>query len=51
MKTNELKYWSSGVQRRGKDFYTIAWKIKCFAFMIAFSFSLKYISFNIYKLV
>jgi hypothetical protein len=28
MRNTELKYWQNGIQKRGKDFYTIAGSIK-----------------------
>lgn len=51
MKTTEKIYWVNGIQIRGKDFYTINFNISNVGIMIAFSYSLKYLSFNIFKLL
>ena len=50
MKNTELKYWKNGIQKRGKDFYTITGSIKNKAFLFSFSFSMKYINLEFYNL-
>jgi len=50
MKTTELKYWVNGVQVRGKDFYTLTFRIKKIGVMFALSISLRYLSLNMFKL-
>lgn len=52
MRNTELKYWQNGIQKRGKDFYTIAGSIKNKSFLLSFSISMKYLNlqfFNITK--
>lgn len=51
MQTTELKHWCNGIQVRGKDFYSLAWSVKKMGFLFCFSFSLRYISFNLFKLI
>ncbi len=50
MRNTELKYWQNGIQKRGKDFYTIAGSIKNKAVLLSFSFSLKCINVEFYNL-
>ena len=50
MKNTELKYWKNGIQKRGKDFYTIAGSIKSKAFLLSFSISMKYLNLQFFNL-
>jgi hypothetical protein len=50
MKNTELKYWTNGIQKRGKDFYTIAGSIKNKAFLLSFSISMKYLNLQFFNL-
>lgn len=50
MKKTEKKYWINGIQKRGKDFYTLAFSIKNKALLISFSFSKKYINTQLFTL-
>ncbi len=50
MKNTELKYWQNGIQKRGKDFYTITGSIKNKAFLFSFSISLKHIGIEFFNL-
>jgi len=50
MKKTEKKYWVNGHQIRGNDFHSFAASHKNYAVLFCFSFSLKYISFQLFKL-
>ena len=50
MRNTEQKYWVNGMQKRGKDFYSITGSIKNKAFLFSFSFSLKCINVEFYNL-
>lgn len=50
MRNTEQKYWVNGIQKRGKDFYSITGSIKNKAFLLSFSFSLKCINVEFYNL-
>lgn len=51
MKNTEKKHWKNGIQKRGKDFYTVAGNIKNKAFLFSFSISLKYINLQFFNLI
>lgn len=51
MKTTEKKYWVNGRQVRGEDFNSFAASISNIGLLICFSFSKKYFSVNLFKLV
>jgi hypothetical protein len=46
----EKKHWVNEMQKRGKDFYSLAISFKNIAFLFCFSFSCKYISINRFNL-
>ena len=50
LQNTEKMYWVNGIQKRGKDFFTITSSFKSFALMLAFSYSMKFISLNFFKL-
>lgn len=50
MKNTELKHWKNGIQKRGKDFYTIAGSIKNKSFLLSFSISMKYFNLQFFNL-
>jgi hypothetical protein len=50
MRNTEKKYWVNGMQKRGKDFYTIAGSIKSKAFLLSFSISMKYLNLQFFNL-
>jgi len=50
MKNTELKYWQNGIQKRGKDFFTVAGSIKSKAFLLSFSISMKYLNLQFFNL-
>lgn len=50
MKNTEVKHWVNGVQKRGKDFYTIAGSIKNKAILLSFSISTKYLNLQFFNL-
>lgn len=51
MINTEQKYWVNGIQKRGKDFFTIAGSIKNKAFLLSFSFSMKYLNLQFFNLI
>ena len=50
MKRTELKHWVNGIQKRGSDFYSFNTNIRNIGVMFCISLSLKYVSFNLFKL-
>jgi len=50
MKNTELKHWKNGIQKRGKDFFTVAGSIKSKAFLLSFSISMKYLNLQFFNL-
>ena len=50
MRNTEAKHWQNGIQKRGKDFYSITGSIKNKAFLFSFSFSMKCINVEFYNL-
>ena len=61
MKNTEKRYWINGIDKRGKNFYTIAMSVKKYALLISFrminvkineSFTAKkYFSIQLFKLI
>lgn len=50
MKNTELKYWQNGIQKRGKDFFTVTGSIKNKAFLLSLSLSLKHFGIEFFNL-
>ena len=50
LQNTEKKHWVNGIQKRGKDFFTITSSFKSLAFILSFSYSMNFISLNFFKL-
>lgn len=50
MRNTEAKHWQNGIQKRGKDFYTITGSIKNKSFLLSFSISMKYLNLQFFNL-
>ncbi len=50
MKTTEQKYWSNGITKRGKDFYSLAFTLSNIGFLVCLSINNRHLSFEMFKL-